>query len=69
MLAPDWPSAVWYPRLSCLAVESILIEREMEMFIPGDLSLPARLPPPKWNLRAFHLVPRVQTARRGSPRL
>jgi hypothetical protein len=59
VLAPDWPSAVWYPRLRSLAAEEILLERQPAMFIPGDPSLPADLPPPKWNLRAFHLRPRT----------
>ena len=68
VLAPDWPGAVWYPRLSRLATDSILLEREAEMFIPGNPDLPAHLPPPKWNLRAFHLTPRTPRARTLFPR-
>ena len=69
ILAPDWPSAVWYPRLQRLASASLLLEREDGMFIPGDPSLPSRLPPPRWNMRAFHLTPRIPTRTTGTPDL
>lgn len=69
VLAPDWPSAVWFPRLRRLATAEIRIEREEDMFLPGDPSLPARLPPPRWNLRAFHLTPGRQTWRLRTPDL
>ena len=68
VLAPDWPGAVWYPRLNQMATESILLEWEAEMFIPGNLDLPARLPLPKWNLRAFHLMLRTLRTRTPVPR-
>ena len=59
VVAPDWPSALWFRPLRHLAAEEILIRRRPEMFLPGDSSLPRPLPPPKWNLRASHLRPRI----------
>ena len=61
VVAPDWPSAVWFRPLRRLAAEEVLIRKRPAMFLPGDPSLPRPLPPPKWNLRAFHLRPRGPT--------
>ena len=60
VLAPDWPSALWFPRLRAMAVAEIFIPRRANLFLPGDPSLLASLPPPRWNLRAFHMAPRTQ---------
>ena len=66
VLAPDWPSAIWYPRLRRLASGEMLLRRRQGMFRPGDPSLLADLPPPRWNLRAFHIRPRCQLPNKGS---
>ena len=58
VIAPDWPSAIWFQPLRRLAAEAVLIQRRPGMFLPGDPTLPRLLPPPKWNLRAFHVRPR-----------
>jgi hypothetical protein len=59
VLAPDWPSALWFQPLRTLAAAELLIPRRPDLFLPGDPSLPSSLPPPKWNLRAFHVIPRT----------
>ena len=58
VLAPEWPHALWYPRLQALASDSLLLPPQREMFVPGHPNLPRRLPAPRWALRAFHLTPR-----------
>ena len=58
VVAPDWPSSLWFPTLRNLARAERLIPRRVGMFLPGDPTLPRTLPPPKWNLRAFHICPR-----------
>ena len=65
VLAPDWPNALWFRPLRRLAAEELLIRRQTAMFLPGDPSLPRPLPPPRWNLRAFHLRPRNPTKGRA----
>lgn len=59
VLAPDWPSAVWFPQLRRMARAEIFLPRQRNLFLPGDPSMPASLPPPRWNLRAFHVAPRT----------
>ena len=58
VVAPNWPSAMWFPTLRHLAQAELLIPHRMGMFLPGDPSLLKTLPAPKWNLRAIHIRPR-----------
>ena len=57
VLAPDWPSALWFPRLRRMANGEMKIKCRPGMFRPGDPSKQAILPAPRWDLRAFHLRP------------
>ena len=59
VLAPDWPSALWFPRLRAIASAELHIPCRPAMFRPGNPARPAVLPPPRWNLRAFHVTPRI----------
>ena len=57
VLAPDWPSAVWFHRLLAIASEELRLPCRPAMFWPGNPARPAVLPPPRWNLQAFHIRP------------
>ena len=63
ILTPEWPQALWYQPLSKMAVDSMLIQRMDAMFTPGHPEMASTLPRPRWNLRAFHVVPRTGTRR------
>jgi hypothetical protein len=67
VVGPDWPTALWFPELRRLAEAEVMIPRRTGMFLPGDPSLPVDLPAPKWNLRAFHIRPRIPPPKPAKP--